>query len=281
MAYEAQMCYERASQPGNSVRAYLALSHPWLVPEAKREIWLGDDVRLARRLRRDVAMKLSNAKLAALLLLLSGMNSLAEQIEVQPGKAPPESSSATEEELEEVIVRGERPNRTPSAIFNWLRRLLGEFKIDGYVDLRGDGRPEARLPVTGRAKCVPFGIAPAVHCDLNIDWPRPTGRDGEEITGGLSTLRPAVIVFAFEADRFAIRYLLVHSDGTADYGQDYLRGSTLAVTTRCVESAAKCQRVLRVTAKSDGGRVDIQRETLTESGHESRQSFVLSRLPSE
>lgn len=210
-------------------------------------------------------------------LLMSGTGSSAA--EAQHRDAQPATIPEQEVELDEVIVSGERPNRAPSAIFTWLRRLLGEFTIDGYVDLHRQGNPETRLPVTGTANCVPFGIAPAVHCDLHVVWPTATGPAGEEIPGGVSTLTPATIIYGFEADRLAIRYLLVHGNGFAEGGQDYLRGNTLTTTTGCVGIPGECRRVMRVNARPDGAIVQMQTDILMDSIRVVRYLFVLHRLP--
>jgi hypothetical protein len=108
------------------------------------------------------------------------------------------------QELDEVIVEGRRVRKKrPSwddyqQPFNFLARLVGQFVIEGSVDLHGQGNPEDLRRVAGRAHCIGFGSAPGVQCELNVLWPETRGAGGEEIPGGVSTLDPAVLLFGFE-----------------------------------------------------------------------------------
>jgi hypothetical protein len=210
-----------------------------------------------------------------LLLAGAGLAAVAAQAPADQGRAA--AAPGQTQELDEIIVRGVRPSRNPSEIFTWLRRLLGEFRFEGYVDPFGSGESSDRLPVRGAANCVPFGVAPAVHCDLQVLWREARGPDGEAILGGTSPLVPAVIIFGFEADYLALRYQLVDNTGLAQGGMDYLRDDTLTTTTPCAGIAGKCERVMRVQARPDGKQVRIQIDVDRDSGPPVRYMFVMNR----
>lgn len=212
------------------------------------------------------------------LLLPVALPAMAAQQSAPPnrdGGPPPGAGRA--QVLDEIVVSGRRPSRNPSEILSWLRRLLGEFVIQGRVDPWGKSNPEDLLPVRGAGNCVPFGVAPAVHCDLQISWPDTVGPDGEAILGGVSTLVPAVMVLGFEADYLAVRYQLVDNTGLAEGGMDYLRDEALVTTTPCVGIAGKCERVMRIFASPDGALVRIQIEIVREDKPLVRYQFAMYR----
>jgi hypothetical protein len=189
-------------------------------------------------------------------------------------------AAAAEEQtevLDEVVVSGERPSRSTTGIASWLRRLLGRFTVEGYVEVGAEGKPGDRLSVRGVADCAEFGYMPAVSCDLHINWPAAKGQGGEEIPGGVSTLAPAMILYAFEVDRIALRYMLVDSKGTAEVGSDYLRGNTFSVTSDCIGIPGDCKRVMRVNARPDGRLVQMQIDIIRDSRLALRYRFEMNR----
>lgn len=214
----------------------------------------------------------------ALALLVSGAAPAAQPARSAPAAAAGSDAAEEEEVLDEVVISGEKPSRSTTHIATWLRRLLGRFTVEGYVDLGGRGAPQDRLPVRGLVDCEGFGYMPAVSCDLNIDWPTVKGENGEEIPGGVSTLAPAMIVYAFEVDWIALRYMLVDSKGTSDVGRDYLRGNTFAATSDCIGIAGDCKRVMRVNARPDGKLVQMQIDILRDSRLALRYQFVMHKV---
>lgn len=218
------------------------------------------------------------ARTVALVLLFVATAASAAQA---PGASRPAATTAAEQEeevLDEVVVSGERPSRSPTGIAVWLRRLLGRFSVEGYVDVGGKGNPEDKLPVRGAVDCAEFGYMPAVSCDLSINWPATRGLDGTEIPGGVSTLAPAMILYAFEVDWIALRYMLVDSRGTAEVGRDYLRGNTFSATSDCVGIPGDCKRVMRVNARPDGKLVQMQIDIMRDSRLALRYLFVMHKV---
>ncbi len=174
--------------------------------------------------------------------------------------SPPAESQAAEQEdeLDEVLVNGQKAVRKPSIIISWMRRLLGTFSYEGYVDLQGKGDPDDFLKVQGNSDCVGFGPAPGVMCEINVRWPEKKGPKGEAIPGGVSNLSPAMMLFGFEPDDLGIRYMLVDSKGIAEPALGLLVGDTLTSKEPCVNTPGVCQKIIRITAQPDGKLVEMQ-----------------------
>lgn len=219
-----------------------------------------------------------HATALVLALFVCGAAFAAQPAAGASGLARASPDPAGEDEvLDEVVVSGVRPSREATHIASWLRRLLGQFTVEGYVDLGGKGSPQDRLPVRGLVDCEGFGYMPAVSCHLNIDWPAVKAQSGEEIPGGVSTLAPAMIAYAFEVDRIALRYMMVDSTGTSEAGMDYLRGNTFSATSGCIGIPGDCKRVMRVNARSDGNLVQMQIDIIRDSRLALRYLFVMNR----
>lgn len=193
----------------------------------------------------------------------------------QPG-AP--DASQLPEVLDEVLVSGEKSTRKIADLIPWLRRLLGQYTFDGYVDLGGKGHPEDRRAVRGGGTCIGFGVAPGVQCEIQVRWPEVRGPNGEEVLGGVSSLAPAMILYGLEPDERGIRYLQVDNRGLAEGATGLVTGDTAAFRTPCVDMPADCQRVVRITARPDSKVVDMQIDTELSHQVAVRYRFQLTRV---
>lgn len=181
-------------------------------------------------------------------------------------------------ELGDILVSGEKPNRDPQQIIEWIRRLIGEFRYSGYVEsFDADAAAQRRL-VRGLGQCKPFGASPAVLCEMNVTWPTLRGPDGEEIPGGRSTLRPAVFVLGLDPDRLGVRFLLVDNKGMGNGARSYLRGSSVSATMPCVDMPPDCRRISHIHAQPDGKVVRMQFDIEQDFVRIARLDFVLDRI---
>ncbi len=198
-----------------------------------------------------------------------------------PACASAQQKVRPEEQLNEVVVTGTRikPSRNMQTIIEWLRRLPGEFRYDGYVELQaGPGMPTSRLPVQGLSDCVAFGAAPGVQCAVDIRWPKVSGENGTEVPGGSSVLDPAMILYGLDPDHRAIHFLQVDKRGVAEGGLGYLEGNTLVTTAPCEGIPGNCQRTTRIDAQPDGKLIQMQVDINQDDAKPVRYSFVMHRL---
>jgi hypothetical protein len=188
------------------------------------------------------------------------------------------STDETVQELSEVIVSGEKPTRKVAELIPWLRRLLGQYTYEGYVDLGGKGDPDDRQPVRGVGLCIGFGVAPGVQCELNVRWREVKGADGGEVLGGVSTFAPAMILYGLEPDEIGIRYLQVDSRGLAEGATGLVIGNTATFRAPCVDIPAGCQRVTRITAEPESKLVEMQIDTEINYELAMRYRFQMRRV---
>jgi hypothetical protein len=200
--------------------------------------------------------------------------------------ATPATSTEQSQELDEVIVKGQRISPKPRTWkelqkpFDWLARLVGEFDIDGSVDLHARGRPEDLRKVSGRADCVGFGIGPGVQCDLSVLWEPTKGPGGEEIPGGISTLNPAVMLFGFEPVLPGVSWILVDSEGNAETSVGVMVSvDILHSRSKCVAIAGNCERLMQITADSALKHFDMEIDLRMEGETAVRFRFVMHRVP--
>ncbi len=190
--------------------------------------------------------------MVALTLALPGAALAANAPETAAKNAAP---AQPETELSEVLVQGARtkPERNLQVVIEWLRRLVGQFRYQGTVELRGaDGKPVSRQNVSGKSDCVAFGLAPGVQCSLKVQWPELKGKDGEAVVGGASTLQPAMLLYGLDPDKRGIHFLQVDNKGIADGGVGLLLQDTLTTKVPCEGIPGNCQRITKITAKADG-----------------------------
>lgn len=193
-----------------------------------------------------------------------------------PATRPPQP----EQELDEVIVSGNRikPERNMRTILEWLVRLVGQYRYEGFVEPRPGGVARERLPVRGFGDCIRFGIAPGVQCSVAIAWPEARGDDGEELVGGASTLNPAMILYGLDPDRRGIHFLQVDQRGIADGGVGYLLGDVLTTTAPCEGIPGNCQRITKIDAAPDGKLIQMQVDILREGVRVARFHFEMTRI---
>lgn len=228
------------------------------------------------------ALKIS---IAAALLLPVAMHAAAPaatQPTAQPQAAPPKvntkpGAKPTDDQLNEVTISAEKPTRKVADLIPFLRRILGQYTVDGKVDLGGQGKPEERWSVYGSTNCVGFGIAPGVQCELNIKWPPIPGPNAEDVMSGVMAMTPAMILYGLEPDELGIRYLQVNSKGLAEGATGYMLNDTVTFKTPCVNTTPACQRITRITARSDSKVVDMQIDTEVDYKLAARFTFKLRR----
>lgn len=183
-----------------------------------------------------------------------------------------------DDELAEVTISAEKPTRKVADLIPFLRRILGQYTIDGKVDLGGQGKPEERWTAVGTGNCVGFGVAPGVQCELNVKWPQIPGPNGEAVMSGIMGMEPMMILYGLEPDELGIRYLQVNNKGLAEGATGYMLNDTVTFKTPCVNTAPGCQRVTRVTARSDSKVVDFQVDTEIDYKVAARYNFKLRRV---
>lgn len=198
----------------------------------------------------------------------------------EPQAPAPRSGAAQEkiEVLDDVLVTGEKPVRKVAELIPWLRRLPGEYKFDGFVDLGGQGKRADRLPIKGQGTCIAFGVAPGIQCEIDVRWPHIRGPEGEEVLGAQPTLAPAMILYGLEPDEIGIRYLQVDNRGLAEGATGLVTGDTAAFRTPCVDRPENCHRVVRVTAKPDSKVIDMQIDTELDLNVAVRYRFQMTRV---
>lgn len=216
----------------------------------------------------------------ALVLALPGPVLAASAPAGPPGTAPPavDADPDRDEELDEIVVTGAKRVRKPEALIAWLRRLVGQYTYEGYVDVRSDGAPSGRQPVKGVGDCVGFGPAPGVQCVLKVIWPEVHGPEGKEVPGGVSSLAPAMILYGLDPDYLGIRYMQLDNKGLADSGQGYLRGDTLTTKAPCVDIPGNCTRTTQIDAQGDGKVIRMQIDIEKDEQRLVRFMFVQHRL---
>ncbi len=175
------------------------------------------------------------------------------------GIAPGDALEATEsgsgdEELEEVMVLGQKPVRNPRALAAWLKRLPGRYRSEGtisYLAVRPAqvSRPE---PATGALVCAGFGSGPGVQCEMRLT---AGGRD--------TRLDPGVMLLGLDIERPQIRYMTVDDQGMAAGTTGDLRGDTAQFRTPCVATGVRtCYTTTWINAAAGSDqihfRVDIE-----------------------
>jgi hypothetical protein len=177
------------------------------------------------------------------------------------GVALAAKSTSRDLELGEVLVEGQRtrPVRDPQKIIDWMRRLVGQFRYQGFVELHDDkGATLGQQRVSGKADCVAFGLAPGVQCTVKIEWPEAQASTGQDLLGAVSRLDPAMVLYGLDPDELAVHYLQVDNQGVADGGLGYLRGDTMTTRDPCVEIPGDCTRTTKIMARPDGQMIQTQ-----------------------
>jgi hypothetical protein len=197
-------------------------------------------------------------------------------------QAPQEQPS---EQLDEVLVEGQRKRDRPRSWddyqqpFNFLSHLVGQFVVDGQVDLHAQGNSEDLRKVAGRINCVGFGSAPGVQCELNVRWPETRGPDGVEIPGGVSTLDPAVLLFGFEPSAPGVSYVTVDNRGVMDTAVGRMTSpNTMLARAKCVAVPGDCERIARMTVEPDLNTIRMNIDLAIDQRKSVSFAFVMNRV---
>lgn len=202
-----------------------------------------------------------------------------------------------------------QPVIDPVQMGDWMRRLVGRYRIEGMVEVvyayegydrhrcaplppdpsEVDDPPPPPEPycsnISGKADCIGVGTGPGVQCVFNIVWqdirevisPGPDVEDAGmfELPGAAPNLAPSMAVFGLEPARAEIRYLLVDQKGLAEGGQGGIVGNRATLRTPCANAPTlflamkpaprgrpegpprKCERILRIDARSDAKVVNL------------------------
>jgi hypothetical protein len=231
--------------------------------------------------RTDVQTIRSWTMAIALLFAAAAANAAQAPSDSAATSSRQDASGRRDQELSEVLVQGQRtkPVRDPQAIIDWMRRLVGQFRYIGYVELHDpNGKTRGQQPVSGKGDCVAFGLAPGVQCTITVSWPEGHGDNGQEILGGVSTLEPAMVLYGLDPDELAVHYLLVDNKGVADGGLGFIKGDTMTTADPCVGIPGDCTRTTKITAQRDGKLVQMQIDIEREGNLAVRYLFVMRPL---
>jgi hypothetical protein len=190
----------------------------------------------------------------------------------------PPTGPKNDDELSQVNVTADKATRKPSDLIAWIRRLLGQYTIDGKVDLGGKGNPNERWTAVGTGTCIGFGVAPGVQCEMNVKWPAIPGPHGPEVLSGVSDLTPAMTLYAMEPDDIGIRYLQVNNKGLAEGATGFIINDTAEFKTPCVNAPPGCERVTRITVASDSKVINMDIDTMLNYELAARFNFKLRRV---
>lgn len=148
----------------------------------------------------------------------------------------------------------EDPDGPPVPMEVWLRRLVGQFSIEGVVQMANGDCPSACRGVYGKGDCVAVGEGPGVHCIFNVRWfdmAQVNFETGARATppGSISYLNPAMALFGMQPGGPSLHFLLVDNKGLPEGGPGALNGSYARFITRCVNAVLGCQRKMTIEAR--------------------------------
>jgi hypothetical protein len=126
-------------------------------------------------------------------------------------------SGAQAQPREVVAVRGEAVEAVtdPAAMAEWLRRLVGSYKLDGAIGDRG---------IKGKADCIAIGTGPGVQCIFNAIWQE----EWDPLTGRpilLDPLDPSMFLFGMDPSKATLNMMMVIDKGIASGGVGTIKGT--------------------------------------------------------
>ena len=199
---------------------------------------------------------------------------------------PPEAGSKQAlEELEEVVVTGEKVRTKTRDLREWLRLLPGMYSYEGYIDLCGNGNSADTRPVSGESSCVASSERPNVLCTVNVRWPEERGKDGEPTLGGVSNLSPAYVIYSLE-NRFipdkqvhvlGLMFTQVDNNGVAEWASGTLVGDTFISSEPCVDMPGSCRKMTRIAVSPDSKEIHTRVDVEVDNQRVLHQSFVMRR----
>jgi hypothetical protein len=209
---------------------------------------------------------------------------------------PKHQNRSAEAELDEVDVTALRERnryQSPQLYFNWLARLVGDFTVEGYVDITPRDGERDVLTAQGKVTCIGFGVAPGVQCELNVSWPAKGGPDSAEVPGGAATLDPAVMLFGFDVNaynygvgkseqlpEYSVKHVLVDNRGVSESGLGIYQGAdTVESRSDCAAVHLDCERIVRITANPDLRTVEMLITLAIEQHQAVRYVLLMNRVP--
>jgi hypothetical protein len=230
-------------------------------------------------------------RLITLVLMAPALVAMAAAPSVPPapattaGSRPPAQEQRLDE-LDEVLVEGRRNRERARSWddyqqpFDFLATLVGQFVVEGQVDLHAQGNNEDLRKVSGRANCLGFGSAPGVQCELTVRWPETSGPGGEEIPGGVSALDPAVLLFGFDPATPGISHVMLDNKGIADTAVGRMTSpNTMMSRSKCVGIPGNCERTVRITVEPDLKTIRMHVDLAIDQQKSVRFLFVMNRVP--
>jgi hypothetical protein len=204
-----------------------------------------------------------------------------------PDVSPPEQGKLVE--LEEIVVRPGRSITRTTDLEDWLKRLEGQYRYEGYVDRCGNTNVAHRQPVTGEADCVPlyhpYPPNPtfpgprlrSLYCVLDVRWPQLRDDDDVPVMGVESGLSPAVAIYSVVPDLPGIQFMQIDDMGMVTHAKGKLVGDTLTTRESCGMSGS-CQRVTRISAAKDSKEIAMLVDFEIDSRPVLRNAFLLHRV---
>lgn len=122
----------------------------------------------------------------------------------------------------------------------WLRRLVGNYKLDGAFGTTG---------IKGKMNCIAVGDGPGVQCIVNALWTLYVGFPPIDLS---SFLDPAMILFGLDPGRSEINLMLVNDRGLPSGGFGTVKGHLGAFRTICAGANEDgCSVGIRIEAKPE------------------------------
>lgn len=189
------------------------------------------------------------------------------------------------QELEEVVVVAKEEESYLRELRTWLKRLVGEYEYEGYVDLCGNGNPGDQRPVTGVADCIAINSVPTVQCTVNIRWPVAVQVSGEAAPDSAYHLVTAHVIYSvenryipeLEMNRWGLMSMQVDTRGNAEWASGALIGDSFVSKEPCVDLPGDCRKSMRITAERNADEITMLVDTEVGEQRVMRQSLVLHR----
>jgi len=207
-------------------------------------------------------------------IALVGLLACATTFVASPAHADPHGIGEPPPPLTPETIEARRVNMVDKLTV-WLPRLVGRYRYEGVVQFFQTLKPGALalkeplpktyaggtcdetcesdipnlMPAKGKGDCVAIGAGPGVNCVTHVVWNEEWMAMGGAVEGGVSFLGPATILYGYDANDAAIRYLMLNTNGIAESETGVLKGETVGwrYSTFC-ESAtmARCRQVTRI-----------------------------------
>jgi hypothetical protein len=137
----------------------------------------------------------------------------------------------------------------------WLRRLVGNFSLDGAYVL-GDCATNDVMPgpppctgIKGNMNCIAVGDGPGVQCIINALWILYIGNPPIDLS---SFLDPSMMLLGLDPGRAEINLLLVNDRGLTNGGFGVVEGGIAEFKNRCPGANEDgCRIGIRIEAKAD------------------------------